>query len=150
MDYLTTLKEHLRLFWRFKNRNKISDAKSVRCYVELFLRWDSHENPRENQIGRICFWSPRHEQKVTESMSDFFCEKKSPDKARNVPFYVGLLTFEPRHTGTLPALPARTHANSDPVSTAWGAHSRSKHSGYENNYAAAGDRTPVVLPVVTH
>jgi hypothetical protein len=36
----------------------MSDAKSLRCYLELFLGGGSYGNPRENQVGEICFRSP--------------------------------------------------------------------------------------------
>jgi hypothetical protein len=42
------------LFWRLRNGTKISDAKFVRSYLELFLGGGSYENPRENQVGGIC------------------------------------------------------------------------------------------------
>jgi hypothetical protein len=58
MNYVTTLKEHLRLFWRLRNGTKVSDAKFIRRYLELFLGGGSYENPRENQVGGICFRSP--------------------------------------------------------------------------------------------
>jgi hypothetical protein len=58
MNYLTTLKKHLKLFWRLRNGTKISDAKSVRCYLEQFIGGGSYESPRENQVGGICYRSP--------------------------------------------------------------------------------------------
>jgi hypothetical protein len=50
MNYLMTLWEHLRSFWRLRNGTKISDAKCVRCYLE--------QQSRGNQVGGICFRSP--------------------------------------------------------------------------------------------
>jgi hypothetical protein len=42
----------------FEDRYRISDAKFVRYYLELFLGGGSCENPRENQVGGICFRDP--------------------------------------------------------------------------------------------
>jgi hypothetical protein len=58
MNYLTTLFEHLRLFWSLRNSIKISDAKFVRCYLELFVGGGRYENARENWVSGICFRSP--------------------------------------------------------------------------------------------
>jgi hypothetical protein len=58
MNYLMTLEEHLRLFCRLRKGTKISDAKFVSCYLELFLGGGSYENSRENEVGGICFRSP--------------------------------------------------------------------------------------------
>jgi hypothetical protein len=46
-----------RLFWSLRNGTRILDAKFVRSYLELFLGRGSYENPRENQVGGICFGS---------------------------------------------------------------------------------------------
>jgi hypothetical protein len=42
----------------FEELYKVSDAKFLRCYVELFLWEGSYENPRENQVSGISFRSP--------------------------------------------------------------------------------------------
>jgi hypothetical protein len=39
MDYFTTLREHMLLFWYCRNGKKVSHAKFVRCYLEMFLAW---------------------------------------------------------------------------------------------------------------
>jgi hypothetical protein len=51
-------KVHLKLFRRVRNGTKISDAKFVGRFLELFLGWGSYENPREYQVGKICNRSP--------------------------------------------------------------------------------------------
>jgi hypothetical protein len=58
MDYLTTFKEHLRLFWSLRKGTKILHAKFVRCFLELFLGWSTYEYPRENQVCEIYIRSP--------------------------------------------------------------------------------------------
>jgi hypothetical protein len=50
--------EHLRLPWRLRKRTFISDAKLVKCRLELLLVSLSYENPRENRVGGACFRSP--------------------------------------------------------------------------------------------
>jgi hypothetical protein len=55
MNCLTMLFKHLTLFWCLRNGTKISDAKSLRCYLELFPGGGIYENTRENQVGGICF-----------------------------------------------------------------------------------------------
>jgi hypothetical protein len=69
MNHLTTVWEHLRLFWRLGNGTKISDAKFVRCYLKLFRksprkssRWDLFPEPD-------CVTSTRSEQlRITFNM----------------------------------------------------------------------------------
>jgi hypothetical protein len=59
MNYLMALRTHLRLFWRSRNGTKLSDAKFVSSYLELFLRVDSErKNPRENSVRRISIRTP--------------------------------------------------------------------------------------------
>jgi hypothetical protein len=91
MDYLITLKEYLKLFWRLRKGTNISDVKFVRCYLELFLGGSSYKNSGENQVGvgfvsRIRLF---HEIKLISTKNSlFFAMKKYPDKALNVLFYV--------------------------------------------------------------
>jgi hypothetical protein len=40
------------------NSKKLSETKFLKYDLQLFLGWGSYENPRENQVGGICFWSP--------------------------------------------------------------------------------------------
>jgi hypothetical protein len=46
-----------RILSRLGNGANMLDAKFVRCYLELFLEWDSCENLPEGEVGRICFRS---------------------------------------------------------------------------------------------
>jgi hypothetical protein len=47
-----------RFTFAFEERNKDVGAKSVRCYLQLFLGGDSYGNHRENQVCGIYFRSP--------------------------------------------------------------------------------------------
>jgi hypothetical protein len=47
MTYLTTLKEHLVLFWRLRNGTKIRYAKIVRRYLEPFLECVAMKIPQK-------------------------------------------------------------------------------------------------------
>jgi hypothetical protein len=47
----------LRLFQRLRNCTKPSDAMFVRRCLELFLGWDSYENPPQNPVSAVCFRS---------------------------------------------------------------------------------------------
>jgi hypothetical protein len=58
MDYLTKLEEHLRLFYLSRDGTKLSNPKFLRCYVKLFPREGSYENPRSNQVVGICLRNP--------------------------------------------------------------------------------------------
>lgn len=98
MNYLTALKERMRLFWPLRNGTGISYAKFIRCYLDLSLWRGSYKNPRGNQVDvgsvsgvRLC-----HKHKVRANTNEFFFEKKDgPIKAQYVPFYVRLRRFEP-------------------------------------------------------
>jgi hypothetical protein len=58
MNYLTTIKEHMKLLWLSRNVTKLQVAKFLRCHLELILREGSYENPQENQVGWICIRRP--------------------------------------------------------------------------------------------
>jgi hypothetical protein len=47
--------KRMMLFWRLRDGTKMSDAKFVRCYLELFLGGGSYGNPRETQVGGVRF-----------------------------------------------------------------------------------------------
>jgi hypothetical protein len=79
MDYLLTFKAHLRLYWRFRDGIKPSDAKFLRNYLKLFLRKGSYKNPGENQVSGICISSHEHE---GEHSHNLFCEINSPIKPK--------------------------------------------------------------------
>lgn len=40
------------------NHTKLSSAKFITCFLELFLGGDSYKNPIESEVGKICFGSP--------------------------------------------------------------------------------------------
>jgi hypothetical protein len=75
---------------RLRNGTKISDAKSVRCYLELFLGGGSYENLRVNtSVGFVSGARLCHEHKMGESKNNFlFAKKEWPEKARNVLYNV--------------------------------------------------------------
>jgi hypothetical protein len=52
MYYLIIPEQSLRLFRCLRNSTKISDAKFLRRYFELFLGGGSCKNLRENQVGK--------------------------------------------------------------------------------------------------
>jgi hypothetical protein len=72
MNYLTTIKEHLNLLWLSRNCTKLSGAKFVTCYLEVFQREGSDENPRENDVNGICIRCPTVSRAQDERNSDFF------------------------------------------------------------------------------
>jgi hypothetical protein len=87
MNYLTTLWEHLRLFWRLRNGTKISDAKFVRCYPELFLGGGTKIPEKIKPVGFVSGALLYHEHKMSATTDNFFFAKKEwPKKARNVLF----------------------------------------------------------------
>jgi hypothetical protein len=66
MNYLTKLWEHLTLFWRLKNGTKISDAKFVRCFLELFLEGAATEIPEKTKsVGFVPGERQCHEHKMS-------------------------------------------------------------------------------------
>jgi hypothetical protein len=89
MNHLTTLLKHLRLFWRWGNGIKISDAKFIRRYLELFLGGGRYKNLRENQVGGICFRSPT----VSGAANNFSLRKKNAPRKPEI-FYT---TFDCYH-----------------------------------------------------
>jgi hypothetical protein len=100
MNYLTSLQEHLRLFCRLRNGTKISDAKFVRLYLEIFPGGGSYENPTENKVGGICFRSPTVSRAFHEQLSLF--EIRMYQESPNVQNNTWLPSFE------LGSNPART------------------------------------------
>jgi hypothetical protein len=86
MNYLTVLQEHVRLFWRLRNGTKISNAKSVRFYLKLFLGEGSYENPREiKSVGFVSGARLCHEREMSATTNNyFFVIKEWPEKARNI------------------------------------------------------------------
>jgi hypothetical protein len=47
-----------RLFWNLTSSTKILDATCVRWYLKWLLGEGTYKNPRENEVGRSCFWIP--------------------------------------------------------------------------------------------
>jgi hypothetical protein len=102
MSYLKTLWELLRLFWRLRNGTETSDAKFVRCYLELFLGGGGAATKIPDEIKSVGFVSAArlcHEHKMSASTYNFFFAKKElPEKARNVLYSVWLLIWtRPEH-----------------------------------------------------
>jgi hypothetical protein len=94
MNYLTTLKEHLRLFWRLRNDIKISDAKFVRCI--------NVSNPSMNYLTTLkehlrLFWRLRNDIKISDAKFvrcylELFlggAATKIPEKIKSVGFVFG-------------------------------------------------------------
>jgi hypothetical protein len=125
VDYLTTLKEHLRLFWRLSSGTKTQYANSLTCYLELFLGLGSYENLRENQVGWISTRNPTVLRAEGDGNYDFFWEERMADKARNALYKVWLLSFEPNPN---PA-PTRTLSASRPRSGPWNGSGRGPRAG---------------------
>jgi hypothetical protein len=83
---LTTLEEHVRLLWRFRNGTKLSDAKFERCYLELFLGGAATDIPEKiSSVGFVSRARLCHEHKIRATTNNFFFAKKEwHEKARNV------------------------------------------------------------------
>jgi hypothetical protein len=119
INYLTTLKEHVKLFWRSGTGKKLPDSSFVRCYLELFLTESSYECPREDEVGGIYIQRPSIR---WGQLRFFFAKKEWPDKARNTLYNFSLLSFEPgpnpARTRTLSVPPGRSPTLGDGVGQA--------------------------------
>jgi hypothetical protein len=101
MNYLTTLYEHLRLFWRLRKGTKISDVKFVRCYLELFLGGAATKIPDKiKSVGFVSGARLCHEQSWAQLLITFSLRKKRMAPVKPEMFYI---TFDCYHLN-----PART------------------------------------------
>jgi hypothetical protein len=68
---------YLRLFWPLRNGTKISDAKFVRCYLELFLGGAATKIPEKiKSVGFVSGARLCHEHKMSATTNNFFFAKK--------------------------------------------------------------------------
>jgi hypothetical protein len=56
--FVDALQEHNDLILALGNNTKLSSAKFVTCFLELFLGGAEYKNPLESEVGKICFRSP--------------------------------------------------------------------------------------------
>jgi hypothetical protein len=99
------------------NGTQISDAKFVRCSLELFLGGGGYEKSQENQVGGICFRSPTyHVRKMSSTTKNSLRKKNGTIKPEIFYKMFDCCHLNQARTQTLSVLPG-PRARSGPVQT---------------------------------
>jgi hypothetical protein len=97
LEWIIYALKHLRLFWLLRSGTKISDAKFVKCYLELFLGGAATKIPEKiKSVGFVSGVRLCHEHKMSATTNNFlFAKQEWPEKAGDVLYIFWLLSFEP-------------------------------------------------------